>query len=264
MLHPVFRAQRLFARQAGSRRLRALIGGNFTARTKNETHVKIKISTLLFIIVFGMSSLASMARADSASEKEYRLKAAFLYNFVVFVDGPRFKQFGRSSQIGSLDPNKPVLIGILGEDPFGSAFAPLQDREIRNRAVVIKRFKSYSEIVDANDPNIPVHPQFEDIKACHVLFICPSEKSYLDVILKTLGTRAILTVADVPEFLETGGMINFVIDEKKVRFEINTAATARAQLQIRSKLLRLAIRVIKHDALSARDQKENEAKNEAK
>ena len=79
--------------------------------------------------------------ADSAAEGEYKLKAAFLYNFVVFVEGARFDELSDTSETASLDPNEPVRIGVLGKDPFGEAFAPLHDKEIRGRSVVVKRFK---------------------------------------------------------------------------------------------------------------------------
>jgi len=201
-------------------------------------------------------------RADSASEREYKLKAAFMYNFFAFVDGNRFDQLdddGSESGTEPLDPNEPIEIGIMGDDPFGKAFAPLRNRVIKGRHVIVKRFMGYSEVVDANDPNAPPHPKLDEIRQCYVVFICPSEKDYVPVILKSLGARSILTVADTPGFLEAGGMINFVIEKHKVRFEINVAATVRAQLQIRSRLLRLARRVITQDSLSAEDRKEGEA-----
>lgn len=199
-------------------------------------------------------------RADTASEREYKLKAAFMYNFFAFVDGNRFDQLdGEGSEEEPLDPNQPIEIGIVGDDPFGEAFAPLQGKLIKGRNVVVKRFKGYSQTVDANDPNAPPHPKLDEIRQCYVLFLCPSEKDYVPVILKSLGIRSILTVADTPGFLEAGGMINFVIEKQKVRFEINTAATVRARLRVRSRLLRLARRVITRDSLSAADRKEGEA-----
>jgi len=88
-----------------------------------------------------------------------------------------------------------------------------------------------------------------EIRQCHVLFVCPSEKPFLARILPPVQKAGILLVGDTASFLEAGGTINLVIEEKKVRFEINLAAARRAQLQIRSSLLRLAIRTIEHDSL---------------
>lgn len=202
--------------------------------------------------------------ADSVSEREYQLKAAFLYNFVVFVDGARFDQLSGSPKAETPDPNKSIVIGILGKDPFGEAFAPLRNKEIRGRSVAVRRFKGFAELVDSEGGLAKPHPKLEEIKACHVLFVCSSEKTYVSVVLEAIGTHAILTVADTPGFLEAGGMINFLIEEKKVRFEINTAATTRAKLRIRSKLLRLAKRVVKRDAVSELNQEEYESQEDSR
>ena len=100
------------------------------------------------------------------------------------------------------------------------------------------------------------------VKSCHVLFVCASEKDRLKDLLDPLRTQTILTVADVPGFLEAGGMINFIIEDNKVRFDVNAAATARAKLEIRSKLLRLA-RTVKNDKLegSADDSRPPQSKD---
>ncbi len=182
--------------------------------------------------------------ADSASSREYQLKAAFLYNFMMFIDGHRFDP--KSNDKETPDPNEPIVIGIIGVDPFGKVFGPLKDRRIRDRLVVVRRFKGLDGFADPNGDVPPEHPQLNAIKVCHVLFVCASERKHVRSHLDPIRELGILMVADMPGFLEAGGMINFVIDEKKVRFEINTAAAARARLQIRSRLLRLAKRVVKH------------------
>lgn len=197
------------------------------------------------------ASLSATVRADSATDREYRLKAAFLYSFMMFVEGGRFQW--KSDDEEPSDPNERVQIGILGDAPFSQAFEPLKDKKIKNRAVTVKWFKSMAELTETDGRRPQPHPQIEAIRRCHVLFICSSEKAHIDTILNPIRTLGILTVADMPGFLEAGGMINFVIEDKKVRFEINSAAAKRAQLQIRAKLLRLARRVITHDAFERND-----------
>ncbi len=191
---------------------------------------------------------ASLAvRADSPATQEYQLKAAFLYNFILFVDNKRFEPL--TAEAKRNDPNQPLIIGILGRDPFGDAFAPLKNRLVRDRPVVIRRFDGLGAFADA-DGHLPNrHPQFERIQDCHVLFICRSEAEHLAALLAPLRRHSVLTVADVPGFLEAGGIVNFLIEDKKVCFEINTAPARRARLQIRSQMLRLARRIVKTDAL---------------
>ena len=215
------------------------------------------MSILLSMMVALLAmSLAGYVRADSASDEEYRLKAAFLYNFVMFVDGERFQW--ESGEKEPPDPNERIQIGIIGKTPFGRAFEPLKDRKIRNRDLTVKRFQGFSELIDEDGHSPQQHPQIEAIRQCHVLFICASERPYVTTILHLVRRRGILTVADMPGFLEAGGIVNFVIEDKKVRFEINLAAAKRAQLQVRAKLLRLAKRVMTQDAIE-NDDEGNEA-----
>jgi YfiR/HmsC-like len=197
------------------------------------------------------ASLSATVRADSATDREYRLKAAFLYSFMMFVEGGRFQW--KSDDQEPSDPNEHVQIGIIGHAPFGNAFEPLKNKKIKNRAVTIKWFKGLAELAETDGRRPQQHPQIEAIRQCHLLFICSSEKAHIDILLSPIRTLGMLTVADMPGFLEAGGMVNFVIEDKKVRFEINSAAAKRARLQIRAKLLRLARRVITHDAFERND-----------
>ncbi len=189
--------------------------------------------------------LSTAANAQTTTAREYQLKAAFLFNFISFVDGERFNLNAEEVKAGK---KPPIVIGIVGKDPFENAFDLLKGKEVKDRPVTVKRFKSLEEC-KGPDGSLPAqHPDLEAIKACHVLFLCASEKDRLKTLLDPLRTHNVLTVADVPGFLEAGGMINFIIEDNKVRFDVNSAATARAKLEIRSKLLRLA-RTVKSDAL---------------
>jgi hypothetical protein len=81
-----------------------------------------------------------------------------------------------------------------------------------------------------------------------LLFICPSEKNNINEIIDLVKNQSVLTVADTQEFLDAGGIVNFVIEDNKVRFDVNLTASEKAGLKIRSQLLRLAKRVIKDGA----------------
>ncbi len=221
----------------------------------DENVMRVTGSILFLIACLTAWSAPVAVCADSAAAKEYRLKAAFLYNFILFLDGARFGPPDDNAK--NDDSNPPILIGILGKDPFADAFEPLRDREVRNRRVVIRRFEGLDAFADAEGRRPARHPQSEQIGDCHVVFICRSEKGHLATVLGPLRRQNLLTVADTAGFLEAGGIVNFLIEDKKVCFEINTAAAQRAGLQIRSQLLRLAKRIVKTDAFEGPNDEEN-------
>lgn len=174
------------------------------------------------------------AQADSASAREYQVKAAFLYNFIMFVDWPDEKMPAA---------NEPIIIGIIGKDPFENAFDPVKDKQAKDRKVIVKRFKGLEELKKAGETDF--NQQVAAIRKCHLLFICLSEEKVVREITDLVKNNNILIVGDMPKFLETGGgIINFVLEEQKIRFEVNATAAKEAGLKIRSQLLRLATRVI--------------------
>jgi hypothetical protein len=194
------------------------------------------ITVVLLAAAFVMA-VVPRAWADDAPSQEYKIKAAFLYNFLKFVDWPTGKE---------ADPNKPITLGIIGKDPFGKAFEPVKDKKINDREVVIKRFKSVAELKKpGKEGEAELDKQSGEQKNCHLLFICSSEKDSIEEILAAIKDRPVLTVADTEDFLKSGGIINFVMEEQKVHFEISDAAAKRSKLQIRSQLLRLAKKVVK-------------------
>jgi len=196
----------------------------------------MKIRAYIFVVVVLVLFVGPQAWADSTASREYQVKAAFLYNFIKFVDWPKEKV---------ADPNAPLVIGIIGKDPFENAFEPLQEKEARDRKVVIQRFEGFVELEKSGKKKKDQpHPKSQDIQKCHLLFICPSESERIADIIASVKGHSVLTVADTQGFLESGGIINFIMEEQKVRFEINVTNARRAKLQIRSQLLRLAKRVI--------------------
>lgn len=141
-----------------------------------------------------------------------QLKAVFLYNFSQFVDWPP-ASFSSSSS--------PFVIGILGRDPFGSYMeSVVQGEKVGTHPIVVERYSSAG-----------------DVKACHILFINTSEPSSA---IRELKNRTILTVGDQKNFAKLGGMIRFFIENNKIRLQINLRAARAANLNISSKLLRVA------------------------
>jgi hypothetical protein len=156
-------------------------------------------------------------RAQETPPTEYKLKAAFLFNFAKYVEWP---------PAAFAEATSPMVIGILGENPFRDDLEPtIRDKTINNRPLVIKEFRSPAEATN-----------------CHILFISTSEKQRLPEILKSLHGASVLTVGETDGFTETGGMINFVTGGNKIRFQINVEAAKSAGLKVSSKLLSLASR----------------------
>ncbi len=197
---------------------------------------KVYILVVFAVALFGVAAGAD-TDPDCANCGAYKLKAAFIYNFIKFVEWPKDK---------IADGNEPISVGIIGKDPFGNAFEPLKDKQAKGRKVVIKRFKGFEELKEIHGKDkAGLQREIKAIRKCHVLFICHSEKESQRDIINSVKGSSILTVGEMEVFFKSGGIINFLMEEKKVRFEINDTAAKRAKLKISSKLLRLAKRVVK-------------------
>jgi hypothetical protein len=163
--------------------------------------------------------LLSGTRAQSPTAGEYQVKAAFLYNFAKFVEWP-------TSSFS--DASAPLRICVFGKDPFGK-----QLRDITNDKTVNGRKLEVYQLVD-----------LQLAKTCHVLFIASSERAQLKQIFESLRGTGALTVGDTKGFAEQGGMINFVLEDNRVQFEVNRKEAEQAGLKISSKLLSVAKLVI--------------------
>src|SRR5579859_4405517 len=172
----------------------------------------ISVAVLLMGLLQGPSALAQEAAAS-----EYQVEAAFLYHFAEFVVWPA-QSFPR--------PDSPFVIGVLGDNPFGEALQEaIRDKAINGHPMQLVQLESRS---------------LAELGHCHILFISPSQRKRLPEILQTLNQKSVLTVGRMERFTELGGMINFFIEGKRVRFEINDEAARKAGLKISAKLLTLA------------------------
>ena len=164
----------------------------------------------------GLLLTAVSSQAQDFQPSEYQVKAAFLFNFAKFVEWPP-EAFATDTS--------PIVIGVLGENPFGGDLeATIRSKQINNRSLVIKEFRSPTEATN-----------------CHILFISASEKTRLPEILSGLSKTNVLTVSETEGFTASGGMVNFVRENNKIRFQINDAAARSANLRVSSKLLSLAV-----------------------
>jgi YfiR/HmsC-like len=173
-----------------------------------------------FVAIWTLLGFAA-GTAQQPKYSESDVKAAYLYNFGNFIEWPAKSMESKSGFFS---------ICILGQDPFGSTLdATLAGETISGKKVVAKRFSKPQEVVN-----------------CPILFISSSEEGRLTEIISSLDKMSILTVSDMPEFVRRGGMVQFVLEQNKVRFEINLASTEHAGLKMSSQLLRLATLVRKN------------------
>lgn len=193
-----------------------LIMPRIRARSETPRHLQRVASCALSLLFF--LTFPGNLPGNSAAE-EYAVKAAFLFHFAQFVEWPdeTFK-----------DANSPLTYCTIGDDPFqGSLDTILSGKTIGTRPFRVVHFK---------------HPQ--EIQGCQVLFIGAAEKTVLREILAKPKANSALTVGESEHFAQDGGMIGFVLEENKIRFEINLEAAQKAKLKISSRLLALAKNVI--------------------
>lgn len=171
------------------------------------------------LLAFVLLVTAPQASSQAISSSEYQVKAAFLFHFAQFVEWPEeaFK-----------DASSPLTYCTIGDDPFhGSLEATLNGKSIGVRPFRVSHFK---------------RPQ--EIEGCQVLFIGAEGKKLLPAILAGVKGNSVLIVGESEHFVQDGGMVGFLLEENKIRFEINLEAAKKAKLKISSKLLALAKTVI--------------------
>ncbi len=161
------------------------------------------------------AGLGIPSRVSAQRSLEYEVKAAYLYNIVNFVTWPP-DAFQSATD--------PVRVCIYGSDPFG----PLLDRSIQG-TVAGQRPMQAVRVDDA-----------ESLTKCHLIFLPSGNTDRIDQAVRTSGQLPILTVGESPDFLRRGGMIAFVIDGGRVRFDINQTAASSHGLTLSSRLLQVA------------------------
>jgi hypothetical protein len=165
---------------------------------------------MMILIVMGSLPLP----AQSQVNREYLIKAGFLYNFTKFVDWPA----------GSFkNDTAPFVLLIYGIDPFSSAIEAIRDKPVKGRRLVVKHAQRLDQLEEAQ-----------------MVYISPSEKTQLKSILTALRGRPVLTVSDLNHFAQAGGMIGLVTVEEMIKLEINLEAIKPTNLTVSFQLLKLA------------------------
>ena len=168
---------------------------------------------LATLLIVWSIQLFAQPRPPAAGEHE--IKAAYLFQFGRYIEWPPGQEPAG------------FVICVLGRDPFGAALDGIvKGKLISGRSVGTRRIFEPADVED-----------------CHVIFVSPSEDDRLPAILNALKGRTVLTVGDGTGFTQQGGMVGFILTDRKVRFVVNLAAAEAAQLKLSSQLLRLAASV---------------------
>ncbi len=166
---------------------------------------------LVFWLSFGVPIVQPVAMADDMLE--YQVKAAFIYNFIVFTQWPD-------------NTSETIQLCVYGEDYFKHELDKLHNRSVGKRHIRVVRVQSA-----------------EKLTQCQVIFFSKSVSNNLSSTLIDLQDKSILTLADSPNAISQGIVINMSVLNEKIVFEINLAAARKSGLDISSKLLQLAVKV---------------------
>jgi uncharacterized protein DUF4154 len=153
--------------------------------------------------------------AFGQSEIEYKVKAAFLFNFAKFTQWPATK----------FTAGEPLVIGCLSDPEFIDVLeATVANKTVRSRPIVVKR------VIGA-----------DDLSGIHMLFVGRTKDDKGAALLSRAHEMHVLTVGENEGFTNRGGMIGFVPGDGAVRFAINSREAEGAGLMLSSKLVELAV-----------------------
>ena len=198
------------------------VTGRFPRRTPPAIPWGIGAGLLMWVIAAGAWILlgAASLTAQQSGPSEFQIKAAYIYNFGKFVKWPAVAP---ANQSGSF------TICVLDGDPFGATLgSTLAGETVGDKPVAVRHIE-----------------KAQDASVCHILFIGSAQGKDLKTILSALDEDAVLTVSDMPDFSKRGGMIQFVLEGDRIRFEINLDGAEKSHLVFPSELLKVAVAVKK-------------------
>jgi hypothetical protein len=172
----------------------------------------------LAVLVWFLLADGARSSPGQSNEVEYSVKAAFLFHFAQLVDWP-----------AETLPDNSLFLCTVGEDPFqGALEGTVAGKAVGNRIIRVRHLE-----------------QSQDMHSCQIVFLGKAQSKRVAALVADLHNAPVLTVGETAGFLEAGGMIRFLLEENKVRFEINLDAAESAKLKIGSRLLLLAQNVVK-------------------
>jgi len=187
---------------------------------KFRRHGKIVVLLHMLIVLHTLSG----HELNAENELEFKIKAAYLYNFTRFVQWP-------DNTFATNDD--PFNLCVLGKSPFLNALVSIEKRTVNLHPIVVRYTKNSSAIQD-----------------CQLLYIASSETKRLGKILSNLHGKPILTVASMPKFINRGGMLGFTLVKGKVRLEANLNNVRDTGLIIGAKLLEVSWQIVGNERRS--------------
>jgi YfiR/HmsC-like len=182
-------------------------------------------ASTLAVAAFAATTAPASPQAATADE----VKAAFLFNFVKFVEWP----------IDAAPLGTPLVAGVLGNDAIEEALrSTVRGKAIDGRPLAVKRLSGD-----------------DDVTSIHLLFVGAREKTRVADLLRRVHGVSVLTVSDADRFCQAGGVIGLLMDDNRVRFDVNLDAADRGRLKVSSKLLALARVVMSTSKLSSGDRR---------
>lgn len=181
------------------------------------------------VVMLSVLALLAVGRAwaaEPASVGEHQLKAALLPKLAMFIQWPA-KAFSAA--------RGPLVIGVLGENPFGQHLEEL----------------ARGRVVGGHPLSVQMCRDPQEAARCHVVFISGRDAKNMEETLRLLAGTPVLTVSDAPNFASQGGMVNLVVVNQKLRLEVNPEAILSAELRIDPQLLQLA-KVVKTSSLKSK------------
>lgn len=168
-----------------------------------------------FLVASGFLGRASVACAQEKFPAEYRVKAQYLANFAKFVEWPE-ESFAEGDGT--------FVIGVLGNYRFGISLSEaVSGKTVHGRKIKIRLLR----------------PE-DNPRGCQILFIGASAQDRVAKTLTSLQGASVLAVGETEGFLQAGGTINFLVEQERVRFEINLESAEQARLKVSSQLLAVA------------------------
>ncbi len=183
------------------------------AQANAASHVRGSGHRVLLLLALLLVWLPGYGLAGDADQTEYRIKAAFLYNFARFVKWPDI-------------PTGHFTLCVLGTDPLGEQLDEFMNKMVHERPLRVMHLNSLALVDD-----------------CQMVFIGRSDTHRLHEFISLLREQPVLTVSDIENFIENGGIIGLRLIDNKVRFDVNIDAADTAGLSISSKLLTLATKI---------------------
>jgi hypothetical protein len=173
------------------------------------------IKRIKYLVILAlMTAFAAHAQTNAGLRlQEQQIEAGLLYNFLKYIEWP-------SGSVASASPT--VTVCLFGDDPFSTYLQPMSGRTVNQRSIVIR-----------------VIHRAEDADACQLVFVSAVEKDRVPSFLKSLAGKGVLTVSDVPDFTDSGGMIEFGLKDDHVSVLLNADTIAAERLHVEDRLLKL-------------------------